>query len=259
MKKFAMLAVTALAVLSLTGCIQMHSDTTIEKDGSGTASLTLSLSPTMLEAMEDMKDMDMGQGQEMDVPELDQINKEELEKACKGHGVKVKKFQKDTTEGRMNLDLVLEFKDLKGLSYVMGNIMGENPGDGMGIFETADGNFILKKAFYDFPPEPAKDTKETEPEAESSEGGEGSTMTDEEKAQKQMELMGKMMGAMAELDVKFTITVPGEVIESNAPIVEEKTSTWAINAGNLMSQEQTDPEPVIIFSSKGLKIKPLKE
>ena len=29
------------------------------------------------------------------------------------------------------------------------------------------------------------------------------------KAQKQMELMGKMMGAMAELDVKFTITVPG--------------------------------------------------
>jgi len=64
---------------------------------------------------------------------------------------------------------------------------------------------------------------------------------------------------MAELDVKFTITVPGEVIESNAPTVEGNTSIWAINASNMMSQQGADMEPVITFSSKGLKITPLEE
>ena len=50
MKKLAMLAtisLIALAALSLTGCIKAHSDTVIEKDGSGTATLTMSMSPPL--------------------------------------------------------------------------------------------------------------------------------------------------------------------------------------------------------------------
>ena len=74
-----------------------------------------------------------------------------------------------------------------------------------------------------------------------------------------MEIYGKLMGAVAELDVRMTITVPGEIIESNAPTVEGNTSIWAINASNMMEQQDQDMEPVITFSSKGLKIKPIKE
>ena len=270
MKKLAMLATIvqiALITLVLTGCVQLHSETVIAKDGSGTANLTLSLSPAMQDVLKDMKDLDMGKDQNMDIPMFDDINKDDLAKAAEGRGVTIKKFEKIVVDGREQLDIVMDFEDLEGLSYVMGNIMGDEPGDGMGIFETADGNFVLKDAHYDFPAvsaapgTPAEPAEGAEPEVEGKGEGsaESSTMTDEEKAQKQMEVMGKMMGAMAELDVKFAITVPGEVIESNAPTVEGNTSIWTINSGNMMSQQGQDMDPVITFSSKGLKIKPLKE
>jgi len=264
MKKLAMLAAVALIAMGLTGCVQLHSDTVIAKDGSGTASLTISLSPAMQDLFKDMKDLEMDQDQDMDFPVFDDIKKDDLAKAAEGHGVKIKKFEKAVVNGREQLDIVMDFEDLEGLSYVMSNVMGEEPGDGMGIFETADGNFVLKEAHYDFPAPPAAPAAPAEgaepaPEAESKDSTESPAMTDEEKAQKQMEVMGKMMGAMAELDVKFTITVPGEIIESNAPTVEGNTSIWAINASNMMSQQGQDMDPVITFSSKGLKIKPLKE
>ena len=63
---------------------------------------------------------------------------------------------------------------------------------------------------------------------------------------------------VGELDVRRTITVPGEVISSNAREVEGRTSIWAINASNMMSQSQ-DMTPEIVFSGAGLKIKPVKE
>jgi len=260
--KLSALALIGVAIMGLTGCIQVHSDTVIEKDGSGTANFTMSMSPAVLEAIKDMEELDMDQGQDMDIPMFEDINREDLDKAAEGHGVKITKFEKGKVEGREQLEVVIDFDDLEGLSYVMGNLMGGAPGDGMGIFETADGNFVLKEAHYDFPDQPAEEIEEIEvidPEAEGETSGESSTLTDEQKAQKQMEVMGKMMGAMAELDVRFTITVPGEIIESNAPTVEGNTSIWAINAGNMMNQQDNDMEPVITFSSKGLKIKALKE
>ncbi len=260
--KLSALALVALAFLGLTGCLQVHSDTVIEKDGSGTANFTMSMSPAVLEAITEMKDLDMDQDQE--IPMFEDINKEDLDKAAEGRGVKITKFEKGQVDGREQLEIAIDFKDLEGLSYVMGNLMGGSPGDGMGIYETDDGNFVLKEAHYDFPDQPAEETEEIEDvapqaDAEDEASGEASTLTEQEKAQKQMAVMGKMMGAMAELDVRFTITVPGEIIESNAPTVEGNTSIWAINAGNMMEQQGSDMEPVITFSSKGLKIKAMKE
>jgi len=257
MKKLAMLTIAALTALSLTGCIQLYSDTVIEKDGSGTASLTISMSPTGAELVKEMKELEMDKDQNMEMPMFEDINKDDLVKAAKGHGVKIKKFEKANVHGRDQIDILLEFEDLKGLSFVMGSAMGGEAGDGYGIFEATDGNFILKATHYDFPAEEVAAIEE--PETGTGEEADKPAMTDEEKAQKQMAMMGKLMGAMAELDVKFTITVPGEIIESNAPAMEGNTSIWAVNASNMMSQQGTDMEPVITFSSKGLKIKPLKE
>jgi hypothetical protein len=262
MKKFALLATISLiglAALSLTGCIQAHSDTVIEKDGSGTATLTMSMSPAMTEVIQEMEELDMTQGQEMDVPKFDDINKDDLVKAAKGHGVKITKFEKGTVDGREKLDIAMDFEDLKSLSYVMGSLMGGNPGEGMGIYETADGNFVLKQATYDFPPEPAGEVEDSEPAPKAEDQTEKAPMTPEEKSAKQMEIYGKLMSTVAELDVRLTVTVPGEIIESNAPTVEGNTSIWAINSSNMMNQQDQDMEPVITFSSKGLKIKALKE
>ena len=94
--------VAITAGLLLSGCIQMHSTTVIEKDGSGTATLQLSLSEGVGEAIKEMQamDMDMGGGQDMDFPAFDEINKGDLEKAGKDHGVKIKKFSRDPINGR---------------------------------------------------------------------------------------------------------------------------------------------------------------
>ncbi len=69
-----------------------------------------------------------------------------------------------------------------------------------------------------------------------------------------MELMGKLMGSMSELDVSMRITVPGDVIEHNAPKQEGRTLIWEINADNMMSAGASMGEPLIVFSGKGLKI-----
>ncbi len=255
MKKLLLLGVTVLAALNLTGCVIFHSHTDIHADGSGVAELSISMSPAIQEAIAEFQELDSEQSESMDFPLLDDMNKDEIEKAAKGHGVKVTTFEKAVVDGRETLNMVLEFEDLEGLSFVMSRVMGDGDagGNGMGIFDAGDGNFVLKQAHYDFPAEPAaEEVEEIDPAAEDAQ-----EMTPEQ-MQKQMEIMGKLMGAMAELDVSFKITVPGDIVSTNAPQTDGRTSIWTVNASNMMTMDQSmDPE--IVFSGKGLKIKPLEK
>jgi len=57
------------------------------------------------------------------------------------------------------------------------------------------------------------------------------------------------------MDVRLEITVPGDIVSSNAPQTEGRTSIWSINSSNMMTAGQ-NTEPEIVFSGKGLKIKP---
>ncbi len=254
MKKLLILAVAALAALNLTGCVVFHNHTSINADGSGTAEMTMSITPAVQEAMIEMKALDNSQSQEMDFPLLEDMDRDALDKAAKGHGVKVKKFDKALIDGRETLNIVLEFDDLEGFSYVMGRVMGGGEdGGGMGIFDAGDGNLVLKQAEYDFPPEP-----EDEAKGEEAAPADDMQNMDPAKMQKQMEVMGKLMAAMSELDVVFKITVPGDIISSNAPVTEGRTSTWSVNASNMMTMDQ-NMDPEIVFSGKGLKIKPITE
>jgi hypothetical protein len=254
MKKLLLLAVMVLAAVNLTGCVIFHSTTDIKADGSGVAELTMSMSPSVQEAIKELQAMDSPQAQEMDFPMMSDLNKADLEKAAKGHGVKVKKFEKTSADGREGMTIVLAFEDLKGLSFVMGRVMGEGGNsEGMGIFDAGEGNYVLRSAQYDFPAEP-----DAEEKADVETSTAPATDMDPAQMQKQMEIMGKLMGAMAELDVSFKITVPGEIVSTNAPETDGRTSIWAINSGNMMSMDQ-NMEPEIVFAGKGLKIKPLKE
>lgn len=250
MKRFAILAMVLVGSLALSGCVQLHSDTVIEKDGSGTASLTLSVSTDVAEAIKEAQAMDTGQSQDMDFPMFDEIQKETIEEACKGRDVEVKKFEKKVVDGRQTLAMELAFKDLEGLSFVMNKAMGGGMGAGYGIFDAGDGNLVLRAHDYGFPEEPEEEEEATEEQAPAE--------MDPAQMQKQMEVMGKLMAAISELDVSMKITVPGEIVESNAPTVEGNTSIWQVNSSNMMSQDAND-EPEIVFSGKGVKIKPITE
>ena len=252
--RFLAALLVAAAALTLSGCIQMHSATTIEKDGSGTASFQLSFSQGVSEALKEMQTMDMDMGSDMEMPDFSKVDKEELEKAAKEHGVKITRFSRDPVDGRETLAVEMSFEDLKGLSFMMNRVMGEGSDNGgFGIFDNGDGNFILMSATYEYPgqeAEAAEETVETESTSE----------MDPEMMGKQMELMGKLMASMSELSVHMEITVPGDIVKSNAPKVEGRTSIWTVDSTNMMSmQGESDMEPEIVFSAKGLKIKAQKE
>lgn len=254
MKKLMLLFVFTAAALSLNGCVKLKSLTEIKDDGSGTVEITVSVSPDVKAALLEMKELDDKQGKDMDMPLLGDMTKADLEKGLKGQGVKVRKFEKGMVDGRETMDVVMAFDDLKGFSLAMGQVMGgSDSGDGMGIFDAGDGNFVLKQAHYDFPAPAVEEEKEAEAEAPAAPGD-----MDPEKMQKQMALAGKLMAAMSELDINLQITVPGDIVSSNAPETDGRTSIWAVNAGNMMSMQQ-DFNPEIVFSGKGLKIKAMVE
>ncbi|PID80809.1 hypothetical protein CSB20_05615 [bacterium DOLZORAL124_64_63] len=248
MKKLLILMLTLAAGALLTGCVQMNNQTEIKKDGSGTMDMTITFSDVMLEVMQDET-----AGDEIkDLGQLFEMDKGELKKKLKGKGVKIKTLKKGTFNGKQGMKINLEFKNLEGLSYAMNSLMGEGGGEGgLAIFDEGNGNYALRPFDYNFPaPEAEEEASADDDEAPADE-------MDPEAMQKQMELMGKLMGAMGEISISMSVTVPGDIVESNAPKVEGRTSTWTINAGNMMTAGN-DMEPNIVFSAKGLKIKDLK-
>ena len=243
------LLVLALA-LGAAGCVQMHSDTKINGDGSGTATLEIGISQSMIEALKEMQEISPDASGDMEMPSFDDIKKERIEKAIKPYDVKMTEFEHKSADGRESIRLAFAFKDLKGLSAAMAATVGQDPEEGMGIYETGDGNYVLKQAVYDF-----SDMPLPEDEAEE-EAGEEITPAEQtpEQMQRQMELVGKMMASMSELDISIRITVPGDIIETNAPQQEGRTSIWTVNSSNMMTADQ-EMDPVITFAGKGLKIK----
>lgn len=252
MKKLALALIAVLALIGTTGCLQMHNDVVIEEDGSGSLSFVLGIAQSTAEALQELQALDPN-NTDMEMPALDDFDKDEIEKAIKPYDVKLTAFERKTVDGKENISMAFAFKDLKGMSAAMTAVMGgESDGDGLGIFNAEGGNFVLKSHVYDFSDMPMPEKKETKIQNDTP------PAQTPEMMQKQMEIMGKLMGSMAELDVRMAITVPGDIIETNAPEQDGRTSIWVINAENMMTAG-SDMEPVITFSGKGLKIKNVVE
>jgi len=250
MKKFALALLVLTLVAGLGGCVKMHSTTDIAKDGSGTSTIEFGISKSIAEALKEMAEME-GNKDEMEMPALEDINRDKIEEAIKPYDVKLTKFERSSADEREVITMTFAFENLKGLSAAMAAAMGESPEQGWGIYDSGDGNYVLKQANYDF-----SDWPVPEEEEEEAEEAEPATPAEQDPAQmqKQMEIMGKLMQSMSELDVALSITVPGDIVESNAPVQEGRTSMWTINASNMMTAGQ-DMDPVITFSGEGLKIK----
>lgn len=251
-RRLVMPALVALATLAFSGCVQMRSETVIDQSGGGTASITVSMSQAVADALKQMEEMDSEGGPGGDMPAFEDLDRATLEKRVKDYGVKIVRFEKGVRDGRETIDIAYEFKDLKGLSAAMGGLMsGADSGEnGLGIFDAGSGNLVLRPASYDFP--------DWETEEATTDEATGPTDLEPQQMQQQMALMGTLMGAISELDVSMKITVPGDIVSTNAPGQEGRTSIWAVNAGNMMSMDQ-NLKPEIVFSGKGLKIAPQTE
>ena len=246
MKRFYVPMIALALVLG--GCLQAKIDTTVAADGSGTLSMSYSMSAEVAKAMEELAAMggDTGMSNDMDFMPTD-LDRAEFEKACRANDVTLKKFDTSSPDGGKKMDIVLAFKSLDGLNGVMRDGMKEKNDGSFSIFKRADGNYVLRSVKGE-----ASDEPEVEEEVETE--VDDSPEKSMENAGKAMELMGKLMGSMSELDVSMRITVPGDVIEHNAPKQEGRTLIWEINADNMMTAGASMGEPLIVFSGKGLKI-----
>ena len=251
MKNLLKISLLVALAAMMSGCVQMHMDTEIKKDGSGTMEMNLSLSPILSEII-----AEGGADDEIaDIGNIMDMNEKDLNEKIKGHDVKIKKFSTKVVDGKETLNVVMEFKDLEGMSYAMSQIQDSSKSEGgMAIMDIGNGQYALRPYVYNWP---VQEEVEEEAAADDMESTENENM-DPEKMQKQMENMGKLMGAMGELEFSMKITVPGDIITSNAPVTEGRTSIWTINSTNMMTAG-SNMEPNIVFSSKGLKMKAIKE
>lgn len=246
MSKVRLSAMLAVLVLAASGCVQMNMSTTIDKDGSGTMEMTMTLSQVVSESLEDLKTM-QGAEELADMDQLMSLDKDELQKRVKDHGVKIKTLDRSPIDGREGVRIVLDFQDLEGLSYAMRELTGE--GEGLAVVDLGDGTYALRSHDYGWPEEP-----EDEEEAVDMSPAE----MDPEMMGKQMELMGKMMAAMGEMEFVMKMTVPGDIVRTSATRTEGRTAIWTVNQSNMMSAG-ADMEPDVVFSAKGLKMKTVKE
>ncbi len=245
--KISMAAIVLLPLL-LTGCVHMHMETDIAKDGSGTFTMTYSMSETVAQSLKELEELGMPGQQDMDdAPTFDDFKKEEIEKACKEHNVKLQKFEHTTVDGRESLEMVLAFKNPNDLADALATTMEEQ--GGMRLFKTTSGDYTLRMV------EMPETEEDDEDDVEEDDDSQEMTQMDPEKMGKSMEIMGKLMDSLSELDVAMRITVPGEILEHNAQRVEGRTLIWEINSSNMMTMsDETDMEPDIVFSSEGVKI-----
>jgi hypothetical protein len=163
--------------------------------------------------------------------------------------VTIKKFEESQPGGAQMIDMILEFKTLEGLSAVLDATM-DNEG-GMKLFKTTDGNYVLRGS-KDMGGEDSDEDMASDDDSD--DDSDSPDEMDPAKMGKAMEIMGKLMSSMQELDVAMRITVPSDIIESNAPKTDGRTSIWEINSDNMMTAGESMGEPEIVFSGKGIKI-----
>jgi sugar phosphate isomerase/epimerase len=232
-----------------TGCMKMHLETVIDQDGSGTTTLTYAMSTEVAAAFSKM-DAAGGSGLEGGPPALSEMSREQMEEICRQAGIKLVSHDYQDDGKNVSLTMKLGFSDLASLSRAMNVINGSAAGseqEMLAIESTGDGNYVLRTVKV---PGAAADENDEDLEEALAD------MSDMADMQESMAAMSTLMAHLGDLDVRMAITVPGDVIHSNAMEVEGRTSIWTINAANMMQAEGLDMSPEIRFSGQGLKLRP---
>lgn len=236
-----------VASLAATGCMQVEMATDLAKDGSGTYYFTMTMSTEVEQALNEMSEMEGGMNDEMDdVPDFANFDKSDFEKGLGKYDVKLKKYTNEVKDGQRIVKMELAFPNFQGLQAAMTLAMGGGD-EGIGIQKLEDGNYLLEAI------ENPIVLEEEQPETPAEEPSMEDMQAAMANAGKSMELMGKLMAHSSELAMTMKITLPGDVIEHNAPKLEGRTCIWEMNAENMMSAGSMEPR--IVFDGKGIDIK----
>ena len=228
-----LLLLPALALLAWTasGCVHMHMATVIDPDGGGACTVSYAIGREVADAVAALNALGAGPVAER-LPALDSLGRDEVARICAAHGVTLVEHRDTGTATGRRLDLRLSFDDVGALSAVLAGL--GYGGGAIRIDANDDGSYSLRTAPADPPPPASAD-----------EMG---------RMQRSMPHLGVLMAHLDELDVLMTITVPGDVIHSNAMEVEGRTSIWSVNAANVGHATGGGMDPVIRFAGDGVAI-----
>ncbi|MBK1835263.1 hypothetical protein [Roseibacillus ishigakijimensis] len=238
LKKLIALAGALLALVGLSGCLEMDISVNLKKDGSGTLVETMTFNAQTAAMMK------MGAAEGAEDP-FAEFNEEELKKKAAeyGEGVEFVGVEKsENADGSLSFKSTYKFADVDDLNYDPGKAMGdESEGNPMADFSFEDGVLTIVT------PDPSKE-----------EMAMAGDMSDEE--------MAMMAPMMAGLKMSFKIVAEGGIAKTNALHHEGDTVTVMAfdfdeiqkNEGGMKALNSLEAENRAKFTKKAAEIKGFK-
>jgi len=245
MRSLIAFALVVLVVLGA-GCMKIHIDTVVEADGGGTATIELAMSREVADAVTRIGELEEGQrGGGRNPAAVGDLGRDRLAAACRDAGVQLLRHELRDDASGVRLTVTLGFSEVSDLSHALGALGSDavaRQGEELRITRTEEGHYLLANT-----PRPgalADSAAASEPSVSASEPPDGEAL----------QPFSVLLEHVGELDIRRTITVPGEVISSNAREVEGRTSIWEINAANMLEEQDTGLDPRIVFRGDELTI-----
>ena len=244
MRSLIGLTVLALTVLG-SGCVQVRMDTEITRDGSGSTTISYRMNRPVADAISRLASYQAGGPEAIqDYPAAMDLRRERIDTVCRATGAElVDHTFADDAEGR-RLSMTLAFPRIEVLSQVFAELDDAPGGERreLRLVRTPQDDYHLTSVAAS-PAEAAADTA-LPPAGQWAPEDTHAAMRD----------MFVLLDHREELDVRITVTVPGEVINSNAMEVSDRTSIWVLNAATTGQPESPDFTPDILFSGEDLEL-----
>lgn len=253
--KTGAVALVAAAGLTTTGCIQSDDATVLQKDGSGTAQISMTVDLSKFEQIAEMFKGFGGagepgmEGEKPEEPKKDEgfaseMSEEKVREKLKEHpGIELVKYTNEKKDGKQVIQMELKFKDVA--DYAKAEFFGNKSVE---LVKNEDGSFTLK-----FDPMAGQGDKMG--------GGDDAGMGEADPMGGDPSMMlGMMEPFLGTLEVKSKITLPGTITETNGTKDGESTVSWAFNWKSMMDsmKEKKPASWVVTFKGEGIELKPFK-
>ena len=271
MMKNVFTTICFLALLLLAGCFDYDEALELKNDGSGTIQMKFVVEKAYVEQMKQMyKQMaKMMPDAELPAnPEDAMFNRGEIEAALAAEDVNAELLAYDIseTESKKVWEMKFSFREWRDLYAVYGALSPEDehdeyteetePGQAL-LTKQDDGTWLFYRSFADVGGDDEYSAEESDyfnedyvEESEEDYGGyensDDSLMADqiEEGLEQLTGMVDQMAGEPGEYKIRFSVTFPGKIIESNATSVDANTCVWEYTLDQLQNSR---PEQTAVF------------
>lgn len=281
MRNFILMALL-FSLMLLSGCFNYEETLVLNKDGSGTVQMKCAVSKAYIDQMKQMYEQMAEAMPDMEIPENpgDAIfNREDIEEAVRADnsGLELVHYEISETEDMKTWDMKFSFTDMESLDALDKALSPEEAGGGYQEEATGaddeplltkqdDGTWLFFRSFEDkmdsesyggedeeYYQEDYDDYEEQDYSEEDYSYDEDDTGAlgaiagqMEEGLNQVVEELGLMAEEMGKQKIRFSVTFPGKIIESNATSVDGNTAVWEYSMDQ-MENSPPDQQAIIDF------------